>query len=413
MDEELRLAFAQARKARASGDFTTKQINTYIRAKTEGAAKDMQSLASLVGAQSEAVTVAETPNAIPRPLRPLAAGLQTFGQGITLGGGDELSGLASQFAEGLRPGSTPESRREARQAGTAQSREGLEQFREEHPVLAPALQIGGGIATGGLAAPLIAGSGSASIPGALLRGAGVGGAEGAVGGALSGETPGERATGAAVGAGLGTVLGGAAGTAVGTAGRLIQRFKLRGAGSPTTKKAVTNVRSAIDGALPATNTPADALPGIVARARASTPAGEFKLAQLDLFEDLADDASKAIRGRLGLGQISGEKLSTAEELASGAPMLAVQAEIAGGRMLSSIARRIFGSAEQAEQRALTNELNRILQSTDPDVIDKFVRALVRAEPVLNTPLGTRFPLAPAAAAGGAAPGLINPLLDQR
>ena len=412
MEEEIRLAFAQARKARDSGDFTTKQINDYIRFKTDGGAKDMQSMASLVGSFSEAVTVAETPNKIPRPLRGIAAGLQTLGQGVVgFEGGDELAGLTSQFGEGLRPGNTAESRREARRAGTEQSREGLAQFRKEHPVLAPALQIAGGIASGGLLAPLIAGAGSASVPAALLRGAGIGAAEGAAGGALGGETGKERLIGAGVGTALGGVLGGAAGTAVGAGARALQRFRLRGGGSELGRKTVTNVRTAIDGAVPATETTVNQLPGIINRARASTPKGEFKLAQLDLFEDLAKNTTRAIRGRLGLTEVTGEALSVGEELASSAPMLAVQAEIAGGRMVSSIARRIFGAGGQAESRALTNELNRILQSTDPKVIDKFVRQLLRAEPVLNSPLGTRFPIAPAAAAGGAAGGAINPLLD--
>jgi len=224
--------------------------------------------------------------------------------------------------------------------------------------------------------------------------------------------------GALLGGGLGTLLGGAAGAVTGTLARQIQKFRLRGAGSPETKKVVTELRSAIEAAQPVTEVGVDDLVAAANTARASAAGkGEsFSLSDLPAFKDIARQAQKAITGRLSLPAITGEGLTAAEEAATSLPMFGAQKEVAAARFLAAMVRRVFGSTKEAERRVLTNELNRLLQSTNPVEQNKFLQSLIRAERVLDTPLGTRIPLAPAAAAGGAGAAAggtaINPLLDQ-
>lgn len=147
----------------------------------------------------------------------LSGGLRTAAQGATLGFGDELEALA-RGAGALVPGGR--SPREAFGAGLEEARGDIEQFREEHPVLAPALEIGGGLATGG-AGLLRSGArvGAKTVGrGLLKRLAGTQAARGAAEGAIAGAGAAEggipqRLAGAAVGGTIGAATGGVLGGA--------------------------------------------------------------------------------------------------------------------------------------------------------------------------------------------------------
>ena len=142
--------------------------------------------------------------------------LQQGVQGLSLGFGDELTaGLAALLAK-TEPGEQPfmETFRDILEAERGQ----IAQTQEQHPVASTALQIGGGLLTGGVGASRAAGAkvlqGAATRGGQIAQGVGRAAAAGVPAGAIfgAGGTEGglaDRAVGAAQGAALGAV-GGAA-----------------------------------------------------------------------------------------------------------------------------------------------------------------------------------------------------------
>lgn len=146
-------------------------------------------------------------------------------QGLTLGGSDEaqagiravidplLKGGAHDFGGDVRMDTESLGERYRRQHATlADEREA---FREDNPVLAPALEIGGGLMTGIATAPKLAGMRGINALGQYKKAAAIGGLEGGVYGGLTAD-PGERAQGTAMGA----TVGGAAAPAMLAAGNV-------------------------------------------------------------------------------------------------------------------------------------------------------------------------------------------------
>jgi hypothetical protein len=129
---------------------------------------------------------------------------RTFGQGVTLGWGDELeAGVRSVLPESMA-GAPYEQ-------GLKDARRGLAAFDTKHPVMGSALQVAGGLApallTMGTSAP-------ATLPGAIAQGIGLGGLSGGIAGAGSADGDMQsRLVGAGVGAGVGGILGGITGGA--------------------------------------------------------------------------------------------------------------------------------------------------------------------------------------------------------
>lgn len=134
---------------------------------------------------------------------------RTFGQGVTLGFGDELEGLVRGAAALVPGGMSP---REAYGAGVQGARQDVEQFREEHPVLATTAEIGGAVLPSLLPIPGAQAGLARAATTALRSPLGRGAIEGAVAGAgaTEGGIP-ERLKGAAFGAGGGAVGGKLAG----------------------------------------------------------------------------------------------------------------------------------------------------------------------------------------------------------
>lgn len=148
---------------------------------------------------------------IPAPIQaietqPAARGgsIPSIIQGVTLGGGDELAGVAAVVADQILGAVGEGSGQPAGQVFEA-SRAAQQQAISDTPaaVRVPA-EIVGGVATGGPVARAAIGTARGLPAAARALTAGIG--EGAVAGALS-APPGERAKGAALGAGIGTVLG--------------------------------------------------------------------------------------------------------------------------------------------------------------------------------------------------------------
>lgn len=140
-----------------------------------------------------------------------AAGItQRAVQPITMGAADELVSTVPAVAAAVRkpaPGAPKQAPRQAFvDAQRAQQRQ-REQFAATNPNLALAADVGGGLAS--MAIPVPAIGGAATLGGAMLRGAGLGAAQGGLTGLLS-ANEGERLSGGMQGALAGGVLGGVA-----------------------------------------------------------------------------------------------------------------------------------------------------------------------------------------------------------
>ena len=222
--EELRALFAEAREAR--GQIPDEELNKLIVQFTKGQARNMASLAQLVGEQSEQVLPEEEPS-----LGKFPGAVQAFGQGLTFNLLDEAIGLVSP-EEGERV------QRQSRQ------------FQEEHPILSAGGEIAGAIVPGILggvgaarALPAAANAFTRTTARRLGTGALIGGAEGALSEAGRAET-GERLRAAATGGAFGAV-GGAIGAGVVTpllsvAGSQIAR-RLPGAANRRAGRLVGNI----------------------------------------------------------------------------------------------------------------------------------------------------------------------------
>lgn len=165
-----------------------------------------------------ATPVAEEPGLLSRVGRYADNTVRQAAQGVTFGYMDEISaglrtggGLWGNYGEALAA-------ERARDAG----------FRRDNPVAATVANIAGGVASPiARALPFLNPGRAASLPAAVMRGAGAGAASGAVAGFGEGEGGLQnRAGGAMVGAGVGAALGGAlplvtagAGAAAGAVGR--------------------------------------------------------------------------------------------------------------------------------------------------------------------------------------------------
>ena len=145
-------------------------------------------------------------------------GRQALGQGLALGAGDEVVGTLRGLWNAT---GSDQSYSDAINQGIDAERAANEAFEEENPWASGALQIGGGLLTGGIGAGRAAALKGASLLNKSLRGAGVGAGSGAVAGGMSaegnvldGEGLTKRALGTAMGAALGGTLGGALPVAV-------------------------------------------------------------------------------------------------------------------------------------------------------------------------------------------------------
>lgn len=132
----------------------------------------------------------------------IMAGLR---DGLSLGGGDELSGVQAAGVSMLT-GASPQQAAQAYTQAQDQERQNLRDQMLARPVSTGAGQLAGSLVPGfGTAGIVTRGAGTA---GRIGLAAGTGAGIGAVSGALSGETDEERLRGAAVGGGLGALLGG-------------------------------------------------------------------------------------------------------------------------------------------------------------------------------------------------------------
>jgi len=153
------------------------------------------------------------------------------------------------------------------------------------------------------------------------------------------------------------------------------------------------------------------LPGITRTARGMFK-DDFTLASLDVFSDIADDITTEIaqRGRLAPSLMREAGATTAGEVAGAAAIATQQAGLAGARLFGSIFRKTLAKADARKAEKLVDELNRILQSTDPGVQDRFLQSLLSSRPIGEISL-----TAGSALTGGAAvepDAIINPILGQ-
>ena len=134
-------------------------------------------------------------------------GVRQVGQGVTFGLSDELQSGITALIDSVGSDQTFDEAFDRSQADL-KSKRGA--FQEDNPYLAPALEIAGGLATGGLGGAKVLGSQAVrNAPGLARAGAlvGTGAAEGAVYGAGTADA-GERAQGAVEGGALGAVTAG-------------------------------------------------------------------------------------------------------------------------------------------------------------------------------------------------------------
>jgi hypothetical protein len=135
---------------------------------------------------------------------------ESFRSGMFAGFNDELEGIGSI----VNPNKVPDVEGGARaryEASRDATREAMELFGKDHPMLKMALEFGGGMITGGALMKMLqmARGGKQSL---ILGGA----AQGALTGVGTGETAEERAQGG--------VLGGVLGAGAGAAGKVVERF---------------------------------------------------------------------------------------------------------------------------------------------------------------------------------------------
>ena len=146
-------------------------------------------------------------------------GVRQVGQGLSFGLADEVGGALAALAGSMQTGESFNDAYDKIQADL-KSKRGA--FQEDNPVLAPALEVAGGLATGGLGGAKVLGSQAVrNAPGIARAGAllGTGAAEGAIYGAGTADA-GERAQGAAEGGALGAVTAGLGAPIVNALGRV-------------------------------------------------------------------------------------------------------------------------------------------------------------------------------------------------
>mgnify|MGYP003647252544 FL=1 len=147
---------------------------------------------------------------------------QSLGQGTALGFGDEIEG----FVRGLYSAAT-EGRdiSQAINAGIDEVRAKNKKFEDENFKTAMALQVGGGLLTGGMGAGRALAAKGLSLGQKMYRGAKVGGGIGAVTGAgmSEGGLTSDGMYNRAIGAGLGATLGATGGVVLPGAGALIKK----------------------------------------------------------------------------------------------------------------------------------------------------------------------------------------------
>lgn len=158
----------------------------------------------------------------------LVQGARQLGQGASFGFADEIGGGIAALAGSIRTGESFNDAYDKIQKDLAAKRQA---FGEDNPVLAPVLEIAGGLATGGAGAGKVLGSQAVRNAPALARGAamtGTGAAEGALYGAGTADA-GERLQGAAEGGAYGALGGVVAAPIANTIGRVGGSLVNRGA----------------------------------------------------------------------------------------------------------------------------------------------------------------------------------------
>jgi len=213
---------------------------------------------------------------------------RSLGQGAFAGFGEEIGGGAAALAAkgahklGLLPGDPALGDIYSDIVG--REREGLEEFRGEHPVASTALEVAGSLPTAAVGAAGAARAGlraGTTLPQAAARGSAAGGVYGGTYGAGSAEE-GERLEGAGKGAALGAATGGAVPYVSAALGRAI---------SPVASKSADLLKLKAEGIQP---TIGQALGGAVGRT-------EEKLMSVPVFGDMirrsrnmaADDFQRA------------------------------------------------------------------------------------------------------------------------
>ena len=158
----------------------------------------------------------------------LTQGARQALQGATFGFSDEIGGGIAALLGSIKTGESFGDAYDKIQKDLAAKRQA---FGEDNPVLAPVLEIAGGLATGGAGAGKVLGSQAVRNAPALARGAamtGTGAAEGALYGAGTADA-GERLQGAAEGGAYGALGGAVAAPVANTLGRLGGSLINRGA----------------------------------------------------------------------------------------------------------------------------------------------------------------------------------------
>ena len=388
-EPDFREVFAKARKLRAGG-FSALELNQWIEGQTNGQVPDIATLASVVGGQSERVTVAEAPSKIPGALRGVAAGVQQFGQGASLGFADELAGLV--FGDEVRD----------------DARNQLENFEKEHPLLAPGLQALGGLATGVATAGILP-------PGAGVAGqAAVAGIEGGLAGAGSAEgSLAERAIPAAIGAATGLGTAGLLGAAGNVVSRTASRLR---PGTAASRNAVEVGQEFIDRI---DDVDADQLlKGLPGLRRVRSAAGnETRLADLAPFEGVDDAIDDILNKATSIEEVANDILESRIPAAVQSAMIAtVQKALAAARFAGGAVTRAGRLAQKKAVREALKDIQRQLRSVVPEVQDDFVRALARPGlPGALSPLAQAGAVGAGVAAGGGsgdpAGRIFNPIAE--
>ena len=323
--------------------------------------------------------------------RMIEGGLQELVEGLTGGGQGELTGALGAMLGGSTPMDPARGAAAGAQAmATADARRA--QFGEEHPVLAPALQIGGGL-TSGLAAPLGAGVlRGKGLLGTLGRSVGIGGAEGATAGALSAES-GKRGEGAAVGGLIGGVLGGGTAAlaqiprAVGGIAKFIKKLKSRP--SSTATQTATDAAQVAKSEVLRGDTPhaLETIGDDIARARKfSSDPDNYVLADHDAFKDLAAKAARFSEST-NLGEVFDDALSgRGGDVASTAAMMLAQPGVASMRAVGAEARTAFGKIKARQFRAVMGNLADVLFDPRPQVQADLLKAIGAAPPARLGPI---------------------------
>ncbi len=174
----------------------------------------------------------------PKKPKPRLSFLAPIASGATLGASDEILGAvegANEFIHGR-------SFKEGYERGKQKTRDVGKEFKEDHPVLSPALDIAAGLAAPVGAAKYVKGAAStaARIGRSALSGAGIG----AGAGAASADDD-NRLGGAVTGAAFGGVIGGAIPAVGKTVGGIANQIGLRskkGAESVAVQKIIENLR---------------------------------------------------------------------------------------------------------------------------------------------------------------------------